>query len=365
MAEPALGATRWLQRAAIWVGLLALAWPDHALAHKTNLSRFKVVVAGAAVDYTVVVSTHDLAAAVGIGVDPATPVLRAAIEASRADVEALAASRLRVAADGAACARRGVTLDFAAYPEELTIIVVFACAAAPEVLEIGYLLFFDLDPAHRALGAVVTPAGQEELLFDATTTELTVRVGAPAALAVRAGRIAMLGFEHILAGIDHVLFVVALLLASTRLGDLVKIVTAFTIAHSVTLSLAWFGVLDPPSRIVETAIALSVAYVAAENLFGRSRRGRWPVAFGFGLVHGLGFYGALRSLELGSAGVVTTLVSFNLGVELGQLAIVAAIHPICRVFAAHRWYRPAVRAGSGAILAVAANWFVERAFFGA
>jgi hypothetical protein len=190
-------------------------------------------------------------------------------------------------------------------------------------------------------------------------------VGAPAALAVRAGRIAMLGFEHILAGIDHVLFVVALLLASTRLGDLVKIVTAFTIAHSVTLSLAWFGVLDPPSRIVETAIALSVAYVAAENLFGRSRRGRWPVAFGFGLVHGLGFYGALRSLELGSAGVVTTLVSFNLGVELGQLAIVAAIHPICRVFAAHRWYRPAVRAGSGAILAVAANWFVERAFFGA
>ena len=132
-----------------------------------------------------------------------------------------------------------------------------------------------------------------------------------------------LGVEHILTGFDHQAFLVALLVASRRVRSLVGVVTAFTVAHSITLAVAALGVVHVPSRFVELAIALSIAYVACDNLLRASARDPWLEAFGFGLLHGLGFAGFLGDALRGEPLIVTALLGFNLGVELGQLALVS------------------------------------------
>jgi hypothetical protein len=142
------------------------------------------------------------------------------------------------------------------------------------------------------------------------------------------GRFVALGVEHILGGVDHLLFLLALLALSRGVWSTVKIVTAFTVAHSVTLSLAALGLVDVPARIVEALIAASIVWVAVENLVapaGVARR--WLVAALFGLVHGLGFASALTALELSRQALVRALIGFNVGVELGQIAFVIAIMP--------------------------------------
>ena len=146
-----------------------------------------------------------------------------------------------------------------------------------------------------------------------------------------AGTYLTLGIEHILTGIDHLLFVLALLLLTTGTWRLVKTVTAFTVAHSITLGLATLGIVHVPSRPVEAVIALSIVFVAAEIV--QARRGRaglaaqmpWIVAFIFGLLHGFGFAGALSEVGLPEGHIPVALLFFNLGVEAGQLLFVAAV----------------------------------------
>jgi len=132
------------------------------------------------------------------------------------------------------------------------------------------------------------------------------------------------GIEHIAIGYDHVAFLVAVILWGRRLWPLVGVVTAFTIAHSVTLTLAVLDIVSPPTRLVEIAIALSIVYVAAENFFVRDLRRRWLVTFVFGLVHGFGFAGVLREYGIPRDALVPALAAFNIGVELGQIVIVVA-----------------------------------------
>jgi hydrogenase/urease accessory protein HupE len=137
-----------------------------------------------------------------------------------------------------------------------------------------------------------------------------------------------MGVEHILGGLDHLLFLVALLALARGLWQTVTIVTGFTVAHSITLSLAVLGVVDVPSRIVEPLIAASIVWVAVENLFGPSGIGRrWLIAAIFGLIHGLGFASALTELDLSRDALVRALIGFNVGVELGQIAFVIVVMP--------------------------------------
>ena len=187
---------------------------------------------------------------------------------------------------------------------------------------------------------------------------------ATAESALRAvGRFVVLGFEHILPrGLDHVLFVLGLFLLGSRLSALLFQVTAFTLAHSVTLALSLYGIVRLPSRVVEPLIALSIVLVAVDNLRSAElRRWRLAVVFGFGLVHGLGFAGALRNLGLPRSEFLQGLIGFNLGVELGQLAVIAL------AFLAVGWlrHRPAYRRvvvvpASLAIALVAGTWTVQR-----
>lgn len=173
-----------------------------------------------------------------------------------------------------------------------------------------------------------------------------------------------LGYLHIVPyGIDHVLFVLGLFLLTTRARPLLTQITAFTIAHSITLGLTMYGVMSLPSSVVEPAIALSIAYVAIENLTTSELR-PWRVAivFAFGLLHGMGFAGVLRELGLPGSEIATALVTFNLGVEAGQLSVVATAFAL---FAAwHRtkpWYRPRfVVPASALIAATGVFWTVQR-----
>jgi hydrogenase/urease accessory protein HupE len=179
------------------------------------------------------------------------------------------------------------------------------------------------------------------------------------------GRYLGLGFRHIVPeGLDHILFVLGIFLLTTRLGPILTQVTAFTIAHSVTLGLTMYGIVSLPARVVEPLIALSVAYVGIENVM-TSRLTPWrpAVVFGFGLLHGMGFAGALTQLRLPRSEVIPALIGFNLGIELAQLAVIAAAY--CMVVTWIRdkpWYRTRfVVPASVAIAATGLFWTVQRA----
>ena len=172
-----------------------------------------------------------------------------------------------------------------------------------------------------------------------------------------------LGYTHILPkGVDHILFVLGLFLLSTKWKPLLLQVTSFTIAHSITLGLSMYGIVSLPSRVVEPLIALSIAYVAIENLVTRELK-PWRIAlvFMFGLLHGLGFAGVLRELGLPRAEFLTALLTFNLGVEGGQVTIIAGAMLLTFPFMKRGWYRQrVVIPASIAIAVVGVYWFVAR-----
>ena len=172
-----------------------------------------------------------------------------------------------------------------------------------------------------------------------------------------------MGIAHILSGWDHLLFLAALVLGAATVRALVATVSAFTVAHSLTLALAALGVVAPSTRWVEPAIAASIVCVAAENLLRSKPGARWPVAFAFGLVHGFGFAGALQQLALDRERLLPTLVGFNAGVEVGQLAVLAVVLPMLTRLRKHaafeaRWARRASASIGviGAVLLVARIW---------
>ena len=176
-----------------------------------------------------------------------------------------------------------------------------------------------------------------------------------------------LGYEHILPlGLDHILFIVALFFASTRLRPLIWQVSAFTVAHTVTLALAILGYVRLPGEIVEPIIAASIAFVAVENMIAKDMtRWRPAIVFAFGLFHGLGFAGVLTELGLPPNQMAVSLISFNVGVELGQLSIIAALW-IALFWAFKRdWYEPYIARGASLLIAVMAIWWtIERVFLG-
>ena len=348
--------------------MLALALvlaPLAAAAHKTNLSTSAIEVRGRDVSYVLTVSAHDLAVAVGIETDLIAPLPRAEFEGRAAAIDGYIRQRLTIHGDDRVCPPDPIAIDYARLPQDLIFRLTFRCPAAFDRLLVSYLVFFDIDANHRGIGVIDTGTGREQFLFDPAITEIEVEVAAPLSpkpFLERATRFTVLGIEHIATGYDHLLFLIALLIVSARFLHLVKVVTAFTLAHSITLSLAWFEIVDLPSRLVESLIALTIAYVAAENLFGRGFNRRWMLAFGFGLVHGLGFYAVLRELDLGGGGAITPLFSFNLGVEIGQLAVVAVFFPLLAWAFSRAWYGRAMQTASLAIFAVAGFWFVQRTF---
>jgi hydrogenase/urease accessory protein HupE len=203
--------------------------------------------------------------------------------------------------------------------------------------------------------------GTERILFfDARNQEETVVVP----LSTQVGRYLLHGILHILSGYDHLLFLFGLLLLGGSFRNLLQIVTSFTVAHSITLILGGLDIVTLPTSIVEPAIALTIAYIGGENLFLRDPKHRWILTFFLGLVHGFGFAGALAETGLPTKGFVLTLFTFNIGVEIGQIGVVAVAWPLLRWMSRQPWHQKgAVRVLSVGILLAGLTLFVLRAFF--
>jgi len=176
------------------------------------------------------------------------------------------------------------------------------------------------------------------------------------------GRFVLLGVEHILSGYDHIAFLLALIVVAPSFRAVLPIVTAFTAAHSITLLVAALGIVRMDSRVVESAIALSICYVALENLFRRKVAHRWQVTFAFGLVHGFGFASVLQNLIVGKTNLMVSVVSFNVGVEIRQLMIFAVMLPVLHLVGKMVAPRKLAVAASLAIGALGCTWVIERGF---
>jgi hypothetical protein len=360
--------------------LVALLTARPAFAHKPSDSYLTLTVRGTHVDVRWDIALRDLDYAMGLDQDGDGSVTWGELRAKKAEVAALALGHLTIRAADAVCPTTLNELKVAGHSDGAYAVLLAdaACPAEPRTLDVDYELFFDIDPQHHGIVRVDDGAGTRTAIFTPRDRrqrfeQTTLAPGHQLAAAVE------LGVHHIFAGIDHLLFLIALLLPSVlvrkerhwepvpsfrvALVDVLKIVTAFTVAHSITLSLSALEVLSLPSRLVESGIAASVVLAAVNNLVRVLEEDRWTAAFALGLLHGFGFSATLMDLGLPRKNLVLTLFGFNLGVEIGQMCVVAAFLPLA--FLARRsvlYRRVGLLAGSVAIAVVATVWFVERAF---
>jgi hypothetical protein len=233
--------------------------------------------------------------------------------------------------------------------------------SAPEDVTITFDFFEQLGGAHTILGAFVWNGREDEVIFTRFEPDYLYDTGYCAPVSQQLGQYFKLGVKHIFLGYDHIAFLVALLFVK-RFIDLLKVITAFTVAHTLTLALAVLQIVRVPPHLVEIGIALTIMYVAAENLWNRDPAGRWVLTFGFGLVHGFGFANVLRELGLPSAGLARSLLCFNLGVEVGQIVIVAALWPALWWVNRQAW-AGRFRVGCSIIIfLLGATWCGERTF---
>jgi hydrogenase/urease accessory protein HupE len=224
-------------------------------------------------------------------------------------------------------------------------------------------IFDDFGPRHKNLVKVISGSEIVQAIFTIDDAEQSIAFeGKDVSLLRQIGQFLWLGMEHIFIGYDHILFLMGLIVLGGSFRNLIKIVSSFTVAHSITLILAALQIVLLPSRLVESVIALSIVYIAIENFLVKDTDQRWLITFIFGLMHGFGFAGVLTELGLPARGLVVSLLSFNVGVEIGQVVIVAIVFPIILWVTKTRWQRQVVYGLSSLILIFGLMWFLERAF---
>ena len=309
-------------------GAVGLGAVVAAQAHQVNLSSARVTLGGdRSVSVEIALKGSDADRLAGTKIfdaqrDQVDPVQ---IEASAAPIVAYVTAHIAVTgADGRACVPGRAVLA----PDGDGVIFQsrFSCQNVNGDIVYRSTVLTDTDPAARQVVLIGDGDDAPQALLDAVNTTVTLSAPSPPLLATLQ-RYLVTGVEHIFLGYDHIAFLVAVVLWARRLVPVIKIVTAFTVAHSITLSLATLGVVVVPSAIVEPAIAASIVYVAMENFFTRNIDARWRITFAFGLIHGFGFAGALREIGLPTNAVAAALAAFNIGVEIGQVAIVAIVVP--------------------------------------
>lgn len=291
---------------------------------------------------------------------------QAVLEDGRAEIGAYVTPRVGVFLDGAAC---DAELEETAVSErrdvayaELTL--VYACPGSStgsyrveyDVFSVGDAVVDD----HTNIVDYDLGGHRGRVVLDAGHRAFTAGSGG---FLSSTSRFVDLGLEHIFGGIDHVLFVIALLLGAPSLAGVVKVASAFTLAHSATLVLGVVGWVDVPAQIVEPLIALSIAYVAVENLLGGPSRRRLAIVFGFGLLHGLGFASALRFTDEMSWELVTSLVGFNVGIEAGQALLIGVLFPALLAVRRLAWASLAHAGATGVVALIGLMWFFQRITF--
>jgi hypothetical protein len=327
------------------------------------------------------IALRDLDVAVGLDANMDGNITWGELRARRQAVENYAFNRLSIADAAGFCRVRPRELMVDYHAGNAYAVMPFAadCPTVGGRLTLRYRLLFDLDPTHRGL---LTIAGRGTVTSDVLTPDhSTVTIDlAPQPLIDEIARFLLFGFDHILLGYDHLLFVAVLLvMAPLRrpggsgwvpidgLGRVVletlKILTAFTVAHAITLTLAVLGVIDLPSRLVDPAIALTIMLAALDNVWPILPRLRWNVAFLFGLIHGLAFASALGPMRLPALRLALALGCFNIGVEAGQVSLALLLIPIAFTLKGEIAYRRIIAPGlSLCSLLLAGVWLVDRVF---
>ncbi|HET7876031.1 MAG TPA: HupE/UreJ family protein [Methylomirabilota bacterium] len=345
------------------IALLAIAplllFCPGAWAHTTATGLATITVAETAITYRLTLVLGEL---------PEGParLLGAAVDGEPASVDRVAEAlrtQVRIQVGGAACRPGRILIQGSRVGDpRATLELALRCPAAPQRLRIRED-WFDLFGEHyRTLARVEGRGAVREVAFLPDAREATIDLGGATPGPHR--NFLWLGIHHILSGYDHLLFLAALLLGGGSFWTLVKIVTAFTLAHSVTLALAVLGLVAVPARIVEPVIAVSIVWVALENvLLQHAPSRRWLVSFLFGLAHGFGFASALEGLALPPWNLGMALLGFNLGVEAGQALVIAMMLPLLLWMRARPWEPALARAASLLLAAIGAAWFVERLFF--
>jgi hydrogenase/urease accessory protein HupE len=366
--------TRWCLALALLLGLLLR--PGRACAHDETVSTSDVAVESQAITWKVEVGLVGLRKVIALPNGAIDEGMLAAHEAAIADY---LMQGVEVVADGRRLVGRPDRLEPIYEPSIMTgrpevtrvaLQIRFETTAPPRTVTARVQFFSGVTSQHRALIRVSgSNLSREHVVLGPSELVLA----SPVAKASRWAEVSDFlrwGTFHIFIGYDHIAFLVGLLLATTRLSELVKVVTSFTLAHSATILLSALDVVRVPSRLTEAMIACSIVYIAVENLWRGAKgfRHRWLLAFGFGLVHGLGFATELRvRLAALSHHIVVPVVSFNLGVELGQLALVALLFPLLdwvrsrgpmsdpRLFESRL-----LRMGSMPVLGLGLFWLVQR-----
>jgi hypothetical protein len=367
---------RWL---AAGLALLLAACMAPAMAHKPSDSYLALKVTGKQVDGQWDIALRDLDMAIGLDADGNGELTWDEVRAKHGDIAAYALSRLALGVDGGACPLTvsAHLLDQHSDGAYAVLKLKALCPADVATLGVDYKLLFDIDPQHKGLLRLEHGALTSSAIFTPDSAHQRLQV-ADAARWRQFFDYVKHGVWHIWIGFDHILFLLSLLLPAVLVWqqqrwharatfraaaiEVLKIVTAFTLAHSITLTLATLGVVSLPSRVVESAIALSVVVAALNNVWPLITRRLALLAFAFGLIHGFGFASVLLDLGLPQSALLLSLVGFNVGVELGQLAIVAAFLPLAFLARATTAYRKAVLVGgSSLIFAIAMLWLAERA----
>lgn len=366
----------------ILVSLFVLvATVDTARAHLASDSYLRIEIGQ---DRSIVgqwdIALRDLDAAIGLDADQDGTITWGELRAKTKEVEGYAFERLTLADAVGACRLTPnlLMVDHHAGYAYAVLPFVAECPSGSEIT-LHYRLLFDLDPSHRGL---LTVAGRE-----ATRSEVLTPDHADVELDRGAVRIAdqvrqffIFGFEHILLGYDHLLFITVLLVTTAlrraedsgwvgidRLGrvlvETIKVLTAFTLAHAIVLTPAVLGAISVSARLVEPAVAMTIMLAAVDNLHPILPRLRWQVAFFFGLIHGLSFASVLGPMRLPPVGFAIALASFNIGVEGGQIALALLLVPIVFLLRNEATYRRLVAPGiSVAAFVLAGVWFVDRVF---
>lgn len=336
-------------------GMLVLTSAVPARAHTTSTALATLTVDGAVVTVRLMLMPAELPEHLRA---PFTVAAGGDREAAARVVDPLR-GRIVVRADGASCSPGRATVQGSSLGDgRLTVTLTYRCAHAPGRLTLRDDSFDLFGEHHRTLARIEIPSGSTDAALSFESRE--VSAGDAGGSSTPLGFV-RLGVDHILTGWDHLLFLAALLLGGGGAVALLKIVTAFTLAHSVSLAAPVLHVVELPSRIVESAIAASIAWVAVENLVRRGRpRRRWVTSFVFGLVHGLGFASALTPLALPPARLAVALVGFNVGVEAGQAAALALALPAMAWLRGRPAEGPVLRAASIVVAAVGVLWFVVR-----
>ncbi|WP_374581454.1 HupE/UreJ family protein [Pseudoduganella sp.] len=316
------------------------------------------------------IALRDLDLALGLDADGDLRLTWDEVRVRHADIADYALARLRLA-PGCRLRATGHQVESHSDGAYAVLLLQGACAAGTAFI-LDYRLFADIDAQHRGLASISANGSTRSVVLGGASTRFEAEAEAEAAAASawrQAADYTRHGVWHIWTGYDHILFLLCLLLPAAlaagwrrATGNVLQIVTAFTLAHSITLALAALHIASLPARWVETAIAASVACAALNNLRPVVEGKRWLAAFAFGLLHGFGFAGVLGDLGLPQGAEALALAAFNLGVEAGQLAIVAAFVPLAYAMRSTWAYRQVVvKGGSAGIALLALAWTIQRA----